>query len=57
MNVTLLRAKRFAGLGVGHRGAKGHAPENTFASFNEAWNWAQAWWKRTCTYHAMARWS
>jgi glycerophosphoryl diester phosphodiesterase len=33
MNVTLLRAPGAAVLRVGHRGAKGHAPENTFASF------------------------
>ncbi len=34
MNVTLLRPAGAPVLGVGHRGAKGHAPENTFASFN-----------------------
>jgi glycerophosphoryl diester phosphodiesterase len=36
MNVTLLRAPGSPVLRVGHRGAKGHAPENTFASFNLA---------------------
>jgi glycerophosphoryl diester phosphodiesterase len=34
MNVTLLRPAGAPVLRVGHRGAKGHAPENTFASFN-----------------------
>ena len=34
MNVTLLRAPGAPVLRVGHRGARGHAPENTFASFN-----------------------
>jgi len=33
MNVTLLRAPGSPVLRVGHRGARGHAPENTFASF------------------------
>jgi glycerophosphoryl diester phosphodiesterase len=36
MNVTLLRAQGSPVLRVGHRGAKGHAPENTFASFDLA---------------------
>jgi glycerophosphoryl diester phosphodiesterase len=36
MNVTLLRAPGGRALCSGHRGAKGHAPENTFASFNRA---------------------
>jgi len=34
MNVTLLRAPGAPVMRVGHRGAKGHAPENTMASFN-----------------------
>jgi glycerophosphoryl diester phosphodiesterase len=33
MNVTLLRAPGAPVLRVGHRGARGHAPENTMASF------------------------
>jgi glycerophosphoryl diester phosphodiesterase len=36
MNIALLRAPGAPVLRVGHRGAKGHAPENTFASFNLA---------------------
>jgi glycerophosphoryl diester phosphodiesterase len=36
MNISLLRAPGAPVLRVGHRGAKGHAPENTFASFNLA---------------------
>jgi glycerophosphoryl diester phosphodiesterase len=36
MNVTLLRSQAGRMLCVGHRGAKGHTPENTFASFNRA---------------------
>jgi glycerophosphoryl diester phosphodiesterase len=36
MNIALLRAPGAPLLRVGHRGAKGHAPENTFASFNLA---------------------
>lgn len=36
MTATLLRAPGGPVLRVGHRGAKGHAPENTFASFNLA---------------------
>jgi glycerophosphoryl diester phosphodiesterase len=36
MNVTLLRPPGGRALCSGHRGAKGHAPENTFASFNRA---------------------
>jgi glycerophosphoryl diester phosphodiesterase len=36
MNIALLRAPESPVLRVGHRGAKGHAPENTFASFNLA---------------------
>lgn len=34
MEVTLLRPQGAPVLRVGHRGARGHAPENTFASFN-----------------------
>jgi glycerophosphoryl diester phosphodiesterase len=34
MNVTLLRAPGTPVMRVGHRGAKGHAPENTMTSFN-----------------------
>lgn len=36
MNVTLLREPGAPMLRVGHRGAKGHAPENTFASYDLA---------------------
>lgn len=36
MNVTLLRPAGAPVLRVGHRGAKGHAPENTLASFGLA---------------------
>ena len=36
MNVQLLRAPGSPVLRVGHRGAKGHAPENTMASFDLA---------------------
>jgi glycerophosphoryl diester phosphodiesterase len=36
MNIALLRASGAPVLRVGHRGAKGHAPENTFASFDLA---------------------
>ena len=36
MNVQLLRAPGTPVLRVGHRGAKGHAPENTMASFELA---------------------
>ncbi|MBM4457289.1 MAG: glycerophosphodiester phosphodiesterase [Chloroflexi bacterium] len=36
MALTLLRAAGAPLLRVGHRGAKGHAPENTLASFNRA---------------------
>jgi glycerophosphoryl diester phosphodiesterase len=36
MTLTLLRAAGAPLLRVGHRGAKGHAPENTLASFNRA---------------------
>jgi glycerophosphoryl diester phosphodiesterase len=35
-NIALLRAQGVPVLRVGHRGAKGHAPENTIASFNLA---------------------
>jgi glycerophosphoryl diester phosphodiesterase len=36
MSTALLRSAGSPVLRVGHRGAKGHAPENTFASFNLA---------------------
>lgn len=36
MEIKLLREPGAPVLRVGHRGAKGHAPENTFASFNLA---------------------
>jgi glycerophosphoryl diester phosphodiesterase len=36
MKLALLRTPGAPVLRVGHRGAKGHAPENTFASFNLA---------------------
>ncbi|PKO23742.1 MAG: hypothetical protein CVU38_02635 [Chloroflexi bacterium HGW-Chloroflexi-1] len=36
MNLTLLRAPAAPLIRVGHRGARGHAPENTLASFNLA---------------------
>jgi glycerophosphoryl diester phosphodiesterase len=36
MDIALLRAPGAPVLRVGHRGAKGHAPENTFASFQLA---------------------
>jgi glycerophosphoryl diester phosphodiesterase len=36
MTLTLLRAAGAPLLRVGHRGAKGHAPENTLASFDRA---------------------
>jgi glycerophosphoryl diester phosphodiesterase len=36
VNITLLRAPGSPLLRVGHRGARGHAPENTFASFSRA---------------------
>jgi len=38
---------------IGHRGASGHAPENTLARLRKLLRWARRSWKRICISRAM----